>query len=91
MTANHKAPTDRVLVRRAHERSAYDAASSQMLRASEGAKMWAGSPKDDEEDYALQIWAGIIPVRSDVLAPVADPRNQGGLVPRDHIRDFTMA
>ena len=38
------------------------------------AKVRTGPPGDDEEDYALPIWAGVIPVRQQVLAPVDDPR-----------------
>lgn len=39
------------------------------------AKVRSGGPKDDEEDYALPIWAGVVPV-STVLGPVEDdPRN----------------
>ena len=39
------------------------------------AKVRTGSPVDDEEDYALPIWAGVIPVRMQVMNPEPDPRN----------------
>ncbi len=39
------------------------------------AKVRTGSPVDDEEDYALPIWAGVIPVRMQVMDPEPDPRN----------------
>ncbi len=38
------------------------------------AKIRTGPPKDDEEDYALPIWAGVLPLRMAASAPVADPR-----------------
>ena len=38
------------------------------------AKVRTGPPKDDEEDYALAVWAGELPLRLAPLAPVADPR-----------------
>jgi len=37
------------------------------------AKVRTGPPKDDEEDYALPVWAGELPLRLEPLAPVADP------------------
>ena len=43
------------------------------------AKVRAGMPIDDDEDYALPIWAGVLPVQTTVLAPVSDPRNLPGL------------
>lgn len=52
------------------------------------AKVRTGAPGDDEADYALPIWAGIIPVRTEVLAPEDDPRLLPGLTPPQHITDF---
>ena len=54
------------------------------------AKVRTGAPGDDEADYALPIWAGVIPVRTQVLAPVDDPRLIAGLTPPGHITDFKM-
>jgi nitroimidazol reductase NimA-like FMN-containing flavoprotein (pyridoxamine 5'-phosphate oxidase superfamily) len=41
------------------------------------AKVRAGPPVDDEEDYALPIWAGIIPIRQ----ALGRPRDDGRLAP----------
>jgi hypothetical protein len=38
------------------------------------AKIRTGHPIDDEEDYALPIWAGVVPVRTTFGAPQPDPR-----------------
>jgi uncharacterized protein len=38
------------------------------------AKVRMGPPADDEEDYALPIWAGIVPIHSQLGEPVADGR-----------------
>jgi nitroimidazol reductase NimA-like FMN-containing flavoprotein (pyridoxamine 5'-phosphate oxidase superfamily) len=38
------------------------------------AKIRTGPPKDDEEDYALPLWAGILPLRVVAGDPVVDPR-----------------
>jgi len=52
------------------------------------AKVRSGPPGDDEEDYALPVWAGVIPVTQQVLAPADDPRLMPGLTPPAHVRDF---
>jgi hypothetical protein len=38
------------------------------------AKIRTGGPTDDEEDYALPIWAGVLPLRPTPQLPIADPR-----------------
>ena len=38
------------------------------------AKVRTGPPVDDEEDYALPVWAGVLPLSLRPGAPVADPR-----------------
>jgi len=43
------------------------------------AKVREGMPVDDDEDYALPIWAGVLPVQTTVLAPVGDPKNLPGV------------
>jgi nitroimidazol reductase NimA-like FMN-containing flavoprotein (pyridoxamine 5'-phosphate oxidase superfamily) len=45
------------------------------------AKVRTGPPVDDEEDYALGVWAGVIPLRLQALAPAADPRLPPGVAP----------
>ncbi|UYV37009.1 pyridoxamine 5'-phosphate oxidase family protein [Rhodobacteraceae bacterium D3-12] len=52
------------------------------------AKVRSGGPVDDEEDYALPIWAGVIPVETRVLPPVPDERNLDGVEMPAHIRNF---
>jgi nitroimidazol reductase NimA-like FMN-containing flavoprotein (pyridoxamine 5'-phosphate oxidase superfamily) len=59
------------------------------MEISEGsAKIRTGPPKDEEEDYALPIWAGVLPVRMQVGLPEADPRNPEGVEVPDHVRAF---
>ena len=38
------------------------------------AKIRTGPPLDDEEDYALPIWAGVVPLKLVAGEPVNDPR-----------------
>lgn len=42
------------------------------------AKVRAGPPKDDEEDYALPHWAGVLPLAETFGTPVPDPRSHPG-------------
>ena len=53
-------------------------------------KIRTGPPGDDEEDYALPIWAGVIPVRTEILPPEPDPRNIEGVEPPDHAVNFRL-
>jgi nitroimidazol reductase NimA-like FMN-containing flavoprotein (pyridoxamine 5'-phosphate oxidase superfamily) len=38
------------------------------------AKVRTGPPLDDEEDYEIPVWAGVIPLRMIANAPIPDPR-----------------
>ncbi len=38
------------------------------------AKVRTGPPLDDEEDYAMNVWAGILPLSVHAETPVPDPR-----------------
>ena len=45
------------------------------IRIDEGsAKVRSGSPGDDEADYALPVWAGVLPLQEMALSPVPDER-----------------
>jgi nitroimidazol reductase NimA-like FMN-containing flavoprotein (pyridoxamine 5'-phosphate oxidase superfamily) len=47
------------------------------------AKVRMGPPLDDEEDYALRVWAGVLPLKLTASTPIADPRLPPGMaVPR---------
>jgi nitroimidazol reductase NimA-like FMN-containing flavoprotein (pyridoxamine 5'-phosphate oxidase superfamily) len=54
------------------------------------AKVRDGGPIDDEEDYALPIWAGVIPVKQVVGDLIPDPRNLPDVEPPAHITDFRI-
>jgi len=38
------------------------------------AKIRTGPPLDDEEDYAMEVWAGVLPMKMATAEPLADPR-----------------
>ena len=49
------------------------------------AKIRTGGPKDDEEDYVLPIWAGVVPLKTQVFPPAPDERNLPGVAPPAHV------
>jgi uncharacterized protein len=38
------------------------------------AKVRVGPPEDEEEDYALAVWAGVVPICTTLAKPIADGR-----------------
>lgn len=46
---------------------------------SASAKIRTGPPADDEEDYALSMWAGVLPIQQAWGQPVNDPRLSAGI------------
>jgi uncharacterized protein len=52
------------------------------------AKVRQGPPTDDEEDYALDCWAGVLPLALAPQEPVPDPRLASGIDVPGYVRDF---
>jgi uncharacterized protein len=52
------------------------------------AKVRSGPPIDDEEDYALDVWAGVLPLRLVAGEPVADPRLPAGIPVPEYAREY---
>jgi nitroimidazol reductase NimA-like FMN-containing flavoprotein (pyridoxamine 5'-phosphate oxidase superfamily) len=52
------------------------------------AKVRSGPPLDEEEDYELAVWAGVIPLRLVAGAPVADPRLRSAMEPPQYAREY---
>jgi nitroimidazol reductase NimA-like FMN-containing flavoprotein (pyridoxamine 5'-phosphate oxidase superfamily) len=53
------------------------------------AKVRVGPPKDDEEDYALPIWAGVLPLPVVPGTPISDPRLNAGLKPPENVLKYS--
>ena len=49
------------------------------------AKIRTGPPQDDEEDYALPIWAGVLPIQLALAEPISDPANLKGVEVPAHL------
>ncbi len=54
------------------------------------AKIRTGPPIDDDDDYALKIWAGVIPISLGAQAPVADEVMPSGVDLPDHVRNYRL-
>ena len=52
------------------------------------AKVRTGPPLDDEEDYAMDVWAGVIPLRLVADEPVNDPRLPEGIQVPVYAREY---
>lgn len=52
------------------------------------AKIRTGNPVDDDADYALPIWAGILPLKLTPGAPLADPKLACNIASPDHARNY---
>ncbi len=52
------------------------------------AKVRSGPPIDDEEDYALPAWAGVVPLSLAPRAPEPDSRLAPGVVPPPYVADY---
>lgn len=52
------------------------------------AKVRSGPPVDDEEDYGLPVWAGVIPLRLAAGKPIKDPRLPDDIEVPSYISDY---
>jgi uncharacterized protein len=85
----HLAPGRWELIRRPTERELRATAVVAIAIESASAKLRAGPPKDDEEDYALPIWAGVLPLHEQPLPPVPDPRLGPGIAVPEHVKRWS--
>lgn len=51
------------------------------------AKVSSGPPEDESEDYELDVWAGVVPLRLTAGAPEPDPQLGPMPIP-DHVQDL---
>jgi nitroimidazol reductase NimA-like FMN-containing flavoprotein (pyridoxamine 5'-phosphate oxidase superfamily) len=52
------------------------------------AKIRTGPPIDDEEDYALPVWAGVLPLRLVTSEPIDDEQLPPGITLPHYVRDY---
>ncbi|MGI9647780.1 MAG: pyridoxamine 5'-phosphate oxidase family protein [Acidimicrobiia bacterium] len=56
--------------------------------AEASAKVRTGPPVDDDEDYAMGIWAGVVPVATGFGPPVDDPKLTDGIDPPGYVTGY---
>lgn len=54
------------------------------------AKVRTGGPIDDDADYDLPIWAGVVPLTQTIGAPIPDPRNLDGVQIPAHVKNVKL-
>jgi uncharacterized protein len=52
------------------------------------AKIRTGDPKDDEEDYAMDVWAGVLPLSIEPGDPAPDTLLKDGIPVPAYVRDY---
>jgi hypothetical protein len=52
------------------------------------AKVRTGPPVDDDEDYALDVWAGVIPLALTPGPLTPDPKLEAGIEPSEAVRSW---
>ena len=52
------------------------------------AKIRTGDPVDDEDDYALNVWAGVLPLAVTPGRPIPDAKLPRGIDPPDHVSNY---
>jgi nitroimidazol reductase NimA-like FMN-containing flavoprotein (pyridoxamine 5'-phosphate oxidase superfamily) len=54
------------------------------------AKTRQGPPGDEEPDYQLDVWAGVLPVRQQIGRPIADPKLKEGIEVPDNVNRYVL-
>lgn len=53
------------------------------------AKIRTGDPKDDEEDYAMDVWAGVLPLSLDPEEPTPDTNLDSSIAAPEYVRKYS--
>jgi len=86
MISEHMIPGRWAEVRDSHERELRMTGVVEVLIDSASAKISSGMPEDEEEDYGIPIWAGVLPITSTLGQLQNDDRLLPDVEPSDPIR-----
>ena len=53
-------------------------------------KIRNGPPADDDEDYDLDVWAGVVPIRTVIETPQDDPRLKDGVAAPGYLDEIRI-
>jgi uncharacterized protein len=84
---NHVVPNRWDDVREPNERELKGTLVLELPLVEVSAKVRTGAPIDDEEDYAIPVWAGVLPLRLMAGEPVADDRLRDGIPIPPHVKN----
>ena len=84
----HVVPGRSAEVRGPNERELKATLVLRLPLAEASAKLRTGPPVDDDEDYALPCWAGVIPLRLRPGTPVDDGRLVAGVTPSEAVLGY---
>ncbi len=79
LLSEHSLPGRWEELRRPHERELKMTGVIALTIDTASAKVTSGPPEDEEEDYALPVWAGVVPVRQVFGRPESDPALEEGI------------
>jgi nitroimidazol reductase NimA-like FMN-containing flavoprotein (pyridoxamine 5'-phosphate oxidase superfamily) len=86
--SEHMIPGRWADVREPNERELQQTTVLSLPLTEASAKVRVGPPLDDEEDYELPVWAGVIPLRMQAGKPIDDPRLRAGNTAPEYARDY---
>jgi nitroimidazol reductase NimA-like FMN-containing flavoprotein (pyridoxamine 5'-phosphate oxidase superfamily) len=86
--SEHMIPGRWADVREPNERELQQTTVLSLPLTEASAKVRTGPPLDDEEDYGLDVWAGVIPLRLIAEDPLADPRVHTGITAPKYAREY---
>jgi len=86
---NHVAPGRWQEVRHPSEKELQATTVLAIPLAEVSAKVRTGPPLDDEDDYALPIWAGVLPLKLAPQTPVADDRLPKEIAVPEYVQRYT--
>jgi nitroimidazol reductase NimA-like FMN-containing flavoprotein (pyridoxamine 5'-phosphate oxidase superfamily) len=86
--SEHMIPGRWVDVRAPSEREVQQTTVLSLPLDEASAKVRSGPPLDDEEDYDLPVWAGVIPLRMVAEKPVNDPRLKDHIAAPESAREY---
>ena len=85
--SNHLLPGRWEDARQPNENEINSTAVASVKIAEASAKIRTGPPVDDEEDYKLNVWAGVLPILKGFYEPVKDPKLISDIVLPGYIKD----
>jgi hypothetical protein len=53
------------------------------------AKIRTGDPVDEEEDYSIPVWAGVLPLALKAGEPIDDARLDPAIEPQEYVQRYT--